>query len=228
MRLTQETNKGHTTGRRRSRDKRAAASAKHPLLAASTADTQHHVAILALGVSIWNRWRASEPLTVPNLQNADLSGLVLENVNLAGANLRGADFSGAYLYDADFQKANLEKADLTRAVLIGANFHGASLVKASLEHAYIAQSDLSNANLTGACLQEADLKMALLTQTLLSNASVAAADMAECIDLTELQLKSACDGHLAYLESATLEDVLEDTSVKKAQRNLLAKERVLA
>lgn len=210
--------------KQRSRNKQVIASAKRFSSATSTAETQQHVAILALGVSIWNRWRASDPLTAPNLQNADLSGLVLENVNLAGANLKGADLSGTYLYDADLQKANLEKATLTRAVLIGANFHGANLTKAKLEHAYLAQSDLSNATLTGACLQEADLKMAILTQARLSGASVAAADMAECIDLTELQLKSTRDGHLAYLEL----DLLKDAAMGKAQDVLQREARVLA
>ncbi|MEL6469670.1 MAG: pentapeptide repeat-containing protein [Cyanobacteria bacterium J06623_4] len=210
--------------RQRSRNKQATASAKRFSSVTSAAETQQHVAILALGVSIWNRWRASEPLTVPNLQHADLSGLVLENVNLAGANLQGADLSGAYLYDADLQKANLEKATFTRAVLIGANFHGANLAKAKLEHAYLAQSDLSNANVTDACLQEADLKMAILTQARLSGASVAAADMAECIDLTELQIKSTRDGHLAYLELEPLENPAIDEAPVVLQREA----RVLA
>ncbi|MEL7226122.1 MAG: pentapeptide repeat-containing protein, partial [Cyanobacteria bacterium J06576_12] len=65
-------------------------------------DIEQHTAILEMGVAIWNQWRVSEPFTIPNLQNADLSGLALENVNLAKANLRGTKLDRAYLYDADF------------------------------------------------------------------------------------------------------------------------------
>ncbi|MEO0769558.1 MAG: pentapeptide repeat-containing protein [Cyanobacteria bacterium J06649_4] len=179
---------------------RQSASAKREITQALAEDVQQHVAILTMGVAIWNEWRVSEPLTRPNLQHADLRGMDLENANFAQVDLRGADLSGAYLYDADFQRANLRGANLTRAVLIGANLHRANLSEATLEHAYLAQSDLSNANLTRACLKESDLRSALLTAAKLTHASLQAADMTTCFDLTEQQLKSAEDGHLAYLD----------------------------
>ncbi|MGB7087066.1 MAG: pentapeptide repeat-containing protein, partial [Phormidesmis sp.] len=163
-----------------------------------TTATATHFDILKLGVSIWNQWRASEPLIVPNLQNTDLSKLHLENINLCRANLRGAKLSHTYLYDADFQDADLRQADLTRALLIGANLHKADLSGAVLEQAYLAQSDLSNANFTGAHLQKADLKDALLTHAVLVDACVAEADLATSFDLTQAQLDKAKDAHLAY------------------------------
>ena len=163
-------------------------------------DTTQHTAILEMGVSIWNQWRASDPLTVPNLQNADLSGLYLENANLARANLRGVCLDGACLYDADFQSADLCGASLKRSALVGANFCKANLSDASLEKAYLAQSDLSYANLTGACLQEADLRAALMTKAVLANTRLAAAEMAESFGLPLLQLKSATDVHSAHLQ----------------------------
>lgn len=164
-------------------------------------DTGKHFAILELGVSIWNQWRAAEPLTVPNLKNADLSDLHLENVNLCRADLRGAKLSKTYLYDADFQGADLRDANLNRALLIGANLHRANLSGAVLKQAYLAQSDLSNANFTGAQLQKADLKDALLTNAVLANARIAEADLATSQDLTQQQLNSAKDAHLACFDT---------------------------
>ena len=160
-----------------------------------------HVAILQLGVSIWNQWRANEPLTRPNLRNADLSGLHLENVNLCRADLRGANLSSAYLYEADFQEADLRRADLERAGLIGANFHRATLTHACLQQTYLGQSDLSNANLKSSNLHSADLQSAILTHTILADASIAQADLTDCFDLTAVQLADAEDAHLAYFSN---------------------------
>jgi len=162
-------------------------------------DTAQHIAILEMGVSIWNQWRASEPLTVPNLQNANLSGRSLENANLARANLRGACLEGAYLYDADFQEADLRGALLDRSVLIGANFCKANLAGATLNHAYLAQSDLSFATFVGASLESADLQSAILTQSTFTQARLAAAEMTQCFGLTPSQIQSAADGYMAFL-----------------------------
>ena len=162
-------------------------------------DIEQHTAILEMGVAIWNQWRVSEPFTIPNLQNADLSGLALENVNLAKANLRGTKLDRAYLYDADFQGADLRGASLNHAVLIGTNFCKANLSDACLAHAYLAQSDLSSSNLTGATLTESDLRLALMAKATLANARIANADMTESSGLTPLQVESAKDAHLALL-----------------------------
>lgn len=165
-------------------------------------DNQKHQLILQLGVSIWNQWRANEPLTVPSLRNVNLSGMHLEGVNLCRADLRGADLSNAYLYDADFQGANLKGANLHRTALIGANLHRASLVDANLEHAYLAQSDLSNANLSKACLRKANFRTALLTETKLTKALLEEADFTEGYDLTAAQLQVAKGARAAYVDEA--------------------------
>ena len=157
-----------------------------------------NLAILQLGVSIWNQWRANEPLTKPNLRNADVSGFHLENVHLCRADLRGANLSSAYLYEADFQEADLRKANLTRAGLIGANLHRANLAGACMQQAYLGQSDLSNANLAHSQLQQADLQSAILTQTKFKHVSLAEADLSGSFDLTASQLLLAADAHLAY------------------------------
>jgi uncharacterized protein YjbI with pentapeptide repeats len=161
-----------------------------------------HFAILQLGVSIWNQWRASEPLTVPDLCNADLSGLHLENVNLCRADLRNANLSKAYLFEADFQSADLRKANLTRAGLIGANLHRANLSGATVKQAYLAQSDLSNANLTNTYLQQADFQSALLTEAILKGAHIAEADFTASLDLTQAQIDGTQATHLACFDTA--------------------------
>lgn len=169
---------------------------------ATTPVVETHFAILQLGVSIWNQWRASEPLTRPNLRKANLAGLHLENVNLCRADLRQTNLSNAYLYDADFQEADLRGANLTRAGLIGANLHKANVSGAVLKHAYLAQSDLSQANFTSARLQKADLQSALLTNTIFNRTRLAEAELTGSFDLTKAQLESARGVHLACFDAA--------------------------
>ncbi|MEL6491383.1 MAG: pentapeptide repeat-containing protein [Cyanobacteria bacterium J06555_13] len=181
-------------------------------------DTQNHRAILEMGVSIWNQWRASEPLTAPDLRGADLSGLELENINFARADLRGANLTNAYLYDADFQQGDLRGAILTRAMLVGANLCKANLSEAVLERAYLNQSDLSYANLTGACLQEADLQAALLMEATLVNARLASAEMSESEGLTVLQIKAAKDSQLAFLRKDLMCLPASESGVRPAKR----------
>lgn len=158
-----------------------------------------HYAILQMGVTIWNQWRCEESLVIPNLRNADLSGMALENINLSRADLRGAKLDNAYLYDADFYKADLRGASLVRAGLVGASFYLANLSRANLERAYLNYSDLSSANFTGASLKATNLQDALLTKATLANAQLSAAEMSSSQDLTVEQFKSAKDSHLAFV-----------------------------
>ncbi|MFK8182968.1 MAG: pentapeptide repeat-containing protein [Phormidesmis sp.] len=182
--------------------KKATRKRQDPSKAAFSHFAPSHLAILQLGVSIWNQWRANEPLTAPNLRNADLSGFHLENVNLCRTDLRGANLSSAYLYEADFQEADLRRANLTRAGLIGANLHRANMTEATLQQAYLGQSDLSNANLTSSKLHKADLQSAILTGTQLKHAFLAEADLSDSFDLTAIQLTATEDAHLAYFSNA--------------------------
>ncbi len=79
--------------------------------------------------------------------SCDLTGVVLNRVDLAGAQLEGANLSGAKLYLANLAEANLKNANLQNAGMGGAD---------------LAQADLRGANLTGAVLEGAYLKGALL------------------------------------------------------------------
>lgn len=59
----------------------------------------------------------------PNLQGAELSGLILDGVNLIRGNLSGANLSGSSLVNADLIFANFTEADLRNANLQGATLN---------------------------------------------------------------------------------------------------------
>jgi hypothetical protein len=90
------------------------------------------------------------------LHDGSLAGILLchvhmENADLLGADLRNVDFHQAHLQGADLSQANLSGVKLTRANLQGANMSqtnlaGADLFKANLTEAH---------NLTGAQLAQA-------------------------------------------------------------------------
>ncbi|MEH2149808.1 pentapeptide repeat-containing protein [Nostoc sp.] len=58
-------------------------------------------------------------LKFPNLIEADLSGLILDDVNFIRGNLSGANLQGSSLVNADLLFANFTKADLRNADLRG-------------------------------------------------------------------------------------------------------------
>ncbi len=171
-----------------------------------------HYAILEMGVAIWNQWRRDEPLVIPNLQDVDLSGMALENINLSRANLRGARLDSAYLYDADFHQADLRGASLVRSGLVGTSFYQANLSGADLERAYLNYSDLSSANFTKASLKATKLQDALFTNATLVNASLASAEMSDSQDLTIQQLKSAQDFRLAFVSDELQQQIVSLSS----------------
>jgi uncharacterized protein YjbI with pentapeptide repeats len=53
-----------------------------------------HVAILKQGVEVWNRWRRENPEIRPDFVEADLSGLILHNVDLSKSKLYKTNLSG--------------------------------------------------------------------------------------------------------------------------------------
>ena len=59
----------------------------------------------------------------PNLQGAELSGLVLDGVNFIRGDLSGANLSNSSLVDADLIFANFSKANLSNASLQGATLN---------------------------------------------------------------------------------------------------------
>ncbi len=67
-------------------------------------------------------FREPNRVKFPNLRGADLSGLVLDEVNFIRGDLSEANLKGSSLVNADLIFANFTKADLTDA-----NFKGATL-----------------------------------------------------------------------------------------------------
>lgn len=134
--------------------------ATHPL------DKSEQIALLKQGVVAWNRWRAQNLDTYPDLSGADLKGVNLSGAYLAGTNLSGADLSkadlsGDDLSKADFTGARLKEARLKGAYLIRTNLSKADLSKADLKGAYLARTNLSKANLKGVDLKGVNLKEAI-------------------------------------------------------------------
>src|SRR3954462_2532639 len=85
---------------------------------------KEYVALLKQGVEVWNLWRERNPLLLPKLIGADLSGACLVGVNLRKCSLVGADLTKADLCGADLIEADLGAAALGEASLVGADLTG--------------------------------------------------------------------------------------------------------
>ena len=113
---------------------------------------EEHVKILKQDVDSWNRWRAENRESEPDLRGADLRGAKLRDANLSAANLSRADLGGADLSDANLVGANLSDAKLSGAGLGDAN--------------------LGDAKLSGANLSDADVKSVSLHETAFGNTNL--------------------------------------------------------
>lgn len=174
---------------------------------------QEHLNLLRQGVENWNRWREAHPEEPPDLREADLSGILvqetdqgdvvevkigdadLRNADLYGANLCETDLSGAQLFDANLSMANLRAANLSGANLVHTTFYKAKLSRATLYKAQLDEADFRNADLRGADLSEAaciqtNLREAKLQQSDLSGANLSAADLRKA-NLREANLSNA-------------------------------------
>lgn len=161
-----------------------------------------HLEVLKQGIKVWNQWRETNILILPDLSGANLSGIDLSEanlseVNLIRANLNRAELIGARLrlanlieanlkeanlFGADLSGAELNRVSLTEANLIGASLNGANLIGADLTgvnliQASLSESDLSGADLSGANLKQADLRGANLSKASLSKANLMEADL---------------------------------------------------
>jgi hypothetical protein len=105
-----------------------------------------HLSKLKEGVWPWNLWRQENPAVIPDLREANLSGL--ENRCLV--NLTRADLSGAIIGGIDLGGASLNWADLHGAKLIMVNLTGAGLYEANLCDATIMRVVFADTDLTGA------------------------------------------------------------------------------
>ncbi|PZV14319.1 MAG: hypothetical protein DCF20_13040 [Pseudanabaena sp.] len=151
------------------------------------------------------------------LERVDLRQVVFKNANLNGVkivkvDLRGADLSNVSLIDANLafsnlSEANLSQANLLRANLFQAKLGSALLSKSELMRSNLSEADLSSANLKGANLVLTNLRKANLAKANLSESNLGAANLSDAIlegaDLSSANLRSA-DLHLTNLTNANL------------------------
>jgi hypothetical protein len=107
---------------------------------------------------------SSPPLTFAdlrpgaNLQYADLRGLDLHGIDLAGANLQHTELAGSTLSGANFAGANLQWADLSGATLTGTTAASTDFNAANMQHVDLAGAVCGSPNFitaSGANLQNA-------------------------------------------------------------------------
>jgi uncharacterized protein YjbI with pentapeptide repeats len=110
------------------------------------------------------------------LQEADLSGVHIRNVDFNSTNLKGASLKGAILEKAILEETILEKAILEEATLKEVNLQEANLKGANLIGANFIGADLIGANFIGADLQRALLTKAKLGGANLENANLIGAN----------------------------------------------------
>ena len=151
------------------------------------------------------------------LERVDLRQVIFKNANLNGikivkVDLRGADLSNASLVDANLAFSNLTEANLSQANLLRANLSQSKLVsallpKAELMRSNLREADLNSANLKGANLLLANLRKANLVKANLSESNLSAANLSEAIldeaNLSASDLRSA-ELHLTNLSNANL------------------------
>jgi uncharacterized protein YjbI with pentapeptide repeats len=91
-----------------------------------------HVAMLARGAAVWDKWRADRDETLDlsraSLRGLDFCGFDLSRADLRGSDLRGTNLSGAVLSGAQLDGANFFKAVLDGADLAGAFLNGAQFL----------------------------------------------------------------------------------------------------
>jgi cation diffusion facilitator CzcD-associated flavoprotein CzcO/uncharacterized protein YjbI with pentapeptide repeats len=152
-----------------------------------------------------------------NLEEEDLTGVVLRGLKLDGmelgnrimqaADLRHASLHGCNLAGVDFAAADLSGADLTSAELFNSDFTGAIMSRVDLERAFLIEANLSMAYLNGANLTGAHLSGATLTSARLNNARLSGADLSDT-RLNDADLRGAnleyCDLSNADLRGADL------------------------
>jgi len=147
-----------------------------------------------------------------DLRQVILKNANLDNIKLAKVDLRGADLSNSSLIDANLSfsnlaEANLSQTNLLRVNLFQAKLGSAMLQKAELMKTNLSETDLNAANLNGANLVLANLRKANLVKANLRDSNLAAANLSDAIldgaDLSLADLRSA-EVHLTNLSNANL------------------------
>lgn len=142
--------------------------------------------IIKQGAQLWNQWRKRNPAVKPNLSNADLSRMDLQEANFSLTNLTGSKFNRSNLAHANFSSANLSKASFNNADLSHSDFTRCDLGKAILRNANLTSSDFFEAKLHETNLAGANINGATLYMTSLDGAKLRLA-----LGLTQEQLETS-------------------------------------
>lgn len=159
-----------------------------------------HLEVLKQGVAAWNRWRADNAGTEPDLAGSNLSKIDLKDANLSETDLRWADLAWANLSGANLNRADLRRANLSRTIFNMANLSeanlsetylsGADFSEANLKRAFFIRSDLASADLSSADCQRADFRWAYLIKARFNGANLSGANLIEA-NLTKAELKQS-------------------------------------
>jgi TIR domain/Pentapeptide repeats (8 copies) len=141
--------------------------------------SEKHLGIIRKGAGFWNKWRLSNPQILPDLSIANLSRAELKGINLKQVNLQDAQLSGVCLDDADLTGANLRLARISAARLRSTCLNNADLRGARLSYADLSKASLQGAllhyvNLSSAILIGTDFNMARVSNTLFVNVDLSA------------------------------------------------------
>ena len=176
----------------------------------------------------------SANLSGTDLSEANLSDAILWDANLSDVRLVYANLSGAILSDANLSNAilwdaNLSGTDLSEANLSGARFWDANLSGVRLLDSNLSYAKLSDANLSDAILDRANLSNVILDRANFSGArldsvNLSGADLSQVINLTNKQIKSACNWEKAYfarfVKIQTVEFVVDEEKQKAKIKEL--------
>ena len=143
-----------------------------------------------------------------NLKSAHLESAHLENAHLENVHLENANLSATQMSDAHLENAHLEHVNLSHAHLEHANLYRANLQGAYISHNHLQGAHLNRANLQGTHFYDADFEytyfhLANLSHTHfyranfdhanLYRANLDGAHLIEAQNLTNAQIKSACN-----------------------------------
>ena len=134
-----------------------------------------HREIFDQGVTVWNKWRQSNPGVKPVLAGCDLS-----ESDLSGFNFSEVDLSGADLYQSDLSNTNLKLANLRGADLSGSNLKNSDLYKCDFRDAFLTESNFSGAYAGAVDLRGADLRGVIFAGTNLTEANLSNANLMDC------------------------------------------------
>ena len=161
-----------------------------------------HLAKLHEGLGPWNAWRRMNPFVRPDLEDADLRGLVLATASLFYVNLRNTSMDGVEARRAELHYANLGSARLSAANLEGALCHQASFIQAQINETRFEGAHLSYCNFSGASMRGADLRKTNLENAIFSHTDLTGAD------LTGSHCQGTIFGAIDFRTTRGLEDVV--------------------